>query len=132
VLPITTIGGTPDDEYFGEGLTEELTLALSRLEGLRVVSRTSAVSFRGQSLSLASIAAQLGVEFVVEGSVRRSGDRLRFAAKLIPHPRTRRVGRRHSIARCMTSSPYRTKSRVEWWTRSPARCSSESCAVRCR
>ncbi|HTI62670.1 MAG TPA: protein kinase [Gemmatimonadaceae bacterium] len=83
VLPIATIGGTPDDAYFGEGLTEELTLALSRLEGLRVVSRTSAASFRGQSLPLAAIAAQLGVEFVVEGSVRRAGDRLRFSAKLI-------------------------------------------------
>ena len=83
VLPINTIGGTPDDGYFGEGLTEELTLALSRLEGLRVVSRTSAASFRGQSLPLTAIAAQLGVEFVVEGSVRRAGDRLRFSAKLI-------------------------------------------------
>ena len=83
VLPIATIGGTPDDEYFGEGLTEELTLALSRLEGLRVVSRTSAASFRGQSLPISAIAAQLGVEFVVEASVRRAGDRLRFSAKLI-------------------------------------------------
>ena len=83
VLPIATIGGTKDDEYFGEGLTEELTLALSRLEGLRVVSRTSAASFRGQSLPISTIAAQLGVEFVVEASVRRAGERLRFSAKLI-------------------------------------------------
>ncbi len=83
VLPIATIGGTKDDEYFGEGLTEELTLALSRLEGLRVVSRTSAASFRGQSLPISAIAAQLGVEFVVEASVRRAGERLRFSAKLI-------------------------------------------------
>jgi TolB-like protein len=83
VLPIATIGGTPEDAYFGEGLTEELTLALSRLEGLRVVSRTSAASFRGQSLSLSAIAAQLGVEFVLEASVRRAGERLRFSAKLI-------------------------------------------------
>jgi eukaryotic-like serine/threonine-protein kinase len=83
VLPIATIGGTPDDAYFGEGLTEELTLALSRLEGLRVVSRTSAAAFRGQSLPLSAIAAQLGVEFIVEASVRRAGERLRFSAKLI-------------------------------------------------
>ena len=83
VLPITNIGGTPDDEYFGEGLTEELTSALSRLEGLRVVSRTSAVSFKGQALPLTTIADRLGVEFVVEGSVRRAGQRLRLTAKLI-------------------------------------------------
>jgi serine/threonine-protein kinase len=83
VLPITNIGGAPDDEYFSEGLTEELTSALSRLEGLRVVSRTSAASFRGQALSLTAIASRLGVEFVVEGSVRRAGPRLRLTAKLI-------------------------------------------------
>ena len=83
VLPITNIGGSADDEHFGEGLTEELTSALSRLEGLRVVSRTSAVSFKGQALPLTAIAERLGVEFVVEGSVRRAGQRLRLTAKLI-------------------------------------------------
>jgi len=83
VLPIVNIGGAADDEYFSAGLTEELTSALSRLEGLRVVSRTSAAAFRGQALSLTTIAAQLGVEFVVEASVRRAGPRLRLTAKLI-------------------------------------------------
>jgi len=83
VLPIANIGASADDEYFGEGLTEELTSALSRLEGLRVVSRTSAVSFKGQALPLTTIAERLGVEFVVEGSVRRAGQRLRLTAKLI-------------------------------------------------
>lgn len=83
VLPITNIGGNAEDAYFGEGLTEELTSALSRLEGLRVVSRTSASSVRGEALPMAAIAARLGVEFVVEGSVRRAGQRLRLTAKLI-------------------------------------------------
>ena len=83
VLPIGNIGGAAEDEYFSEGLTEELTSALSRLEGLRVVSRTSASSFRGQPLPLTTIAARLGVEFVVEASLRRAGRRLRLTAKLI-------------------------------------------------
>lgn len=83
VLPIANIGGAAEDEYFSDGLTEELTSALSRLEGLRVVSRTSALSFRGQSLPLTTIASRLGVEFVVEGTVRRAGQRLRLTAKLI-------------------------------------------------
>jgi len=83
VLPIVNIGGAQEDEYFSAGLTEELTSALSRLEGLRVVSRTSAAAFRSQTLSLTTIAAQLGVEFVVEGSVRRAGQRIRLTAKLI-------------------------------------------------
>jgi serine/threonine protein kinase/tetratricopeptide (TPR) repeat protein len=82
VLPISNIGGAAEDEYFSDGLTEELTSALSRLEGLRVVSRTSALSFRGQALPLTTIASRLGVEFVVEGSVRRAGQRLRHPAKL--------------------------------------------------
>lgn len=83
VLPIATIGGSADDAYFGEGLTEELTSALSRLEGLRVVSRTSASAFRDARLPITEIATRLGVEFVVEGSVRRAGQRLRLTAKLI-------------------------------------------------
>jgi serine/threonine protein kinase/tetratricopeptide (TPR) repeat protein len=83
VLPIENIGGTPEDAYFSEGMTEELTAALSRLEGLRVVSRTSTVAVRGLSLPLRAVAERLGVEFVVEGTARRAGTRLRLTAKLI-------------------------------------------------
>ena len=83
VLPIENIGGTPEDAYFSEGMTEELTAALSRLEGLRVVSRTSTVAVRGLSLPLRAVAERLGVEFVVEGTARRAGNRLRLTAKLI-------------------------------------------------
>jgi len=64
-------------------MTEELTAALSRLEGLRVVSRTSAVAVRGEALPLRAVAARLGVAFIVEGTARRAGNRLRLTAKLI-------------------------------------------------
>jgi serine/threonine-protein kinase len=83
VLPYVSIGGAPEDEYFGEGLTEELTNALARLEGLRVVSRTSAFSFRGKNQSAREIGSALGVGFILEGSVRRAGPRMRLTAKLI-------------------------------------------------
>ncbi len=83
VLPIAHIGGDDENAWFAEGLTEELTGALARLEGLRVVSRTSVQAVRKEAIPLAEIGARLGVEFVVEGSVRRAGPRLRLSAKLI-------------------------------------------------
>lgn len=83
VLPTTNIGGDSENEWFAEGITEEMTAALARLEGLRVVSRTSVGVFRGQSLPLAEIGARLGVEFVLEGSVRRAGQRIRMTVRLI-------------------------------------------------
>jgi len=83
VLPIENIGGSAEDAYFSEGMTEELTSALSRLEGLRVVSRTSTVAVRGESLPLRAVAERLGVEFIVEGTARRAGSRLRLTTKLI-------------------------------------------------
>jgi serine/threonine-protein kinase len=83
VLPIATIGGTTEDQYFGEGLAEELINALAKLEGLRVVSRTSAFSFRDQERTAREIGEALGVSFVLEGSVRRAGQRVRLLAKLV-------------------------------------------------
>ena len=83
VLPIVNIGGDAENEYFSDGMTEELTNALSKVEGLRVVSRTSTFTFKGKSAPVGEIARQLGVEFVLEGSVRRAGNRIRIAAKLV-------------------------------------------------
>ncbi len=84
VLPFATIGGTPDgDEYFEEGLAEELISALSRVEGLRVVSRTSSFLYRARDKSVPEIGAALNVSLVLDGSVRRSGPRLRVTAQLV-------------------------------------------------
>ncbi|MCX6596344.1 MAG: hypothetical protein NTV70_08255 [Acidobacteria bacterium] len=83
ILPFENLTGDPHEDYLGLGLTEELTDALTRSGGLRVVSRTSAFSFQGKSLDVKQIGARLGVAAVVEGSVRRSGDRIRVTAQLI-------------------------------------------------
>ena len=83
VLPIVNIGGDAENEYFSDGMTEELTNALAKVEGLRVVSRTSTFTFKGKQVALGEIGRQLDVGFVLEGSVRRAGNRLRLAAKLI-------------------------------------------------
>jgi TolB-like protein/Flp pilus assembly protein TadD len=83
VLPFVNGSGDPDYEYFGEGLAEELINALSRLERVQVVARTSAFSFKGRQADVREIAEKLGVTLVLEGSVRRSGKRLRIIAQLI-------------------------------------------------
>ena len=83
VLPLENVGGNQDDEYFSDGLTDELAGALTRLPGLRVASRTSAYSFKGSAASVAEIGKKLNVQAVIEGSVRRSGNRLRVNAQLV-------------------------------------------------
>lgn len=83
VLPFIAMSSGPDDEYFADGLTEEILNSLAQLPELLVTARTSAFSFKGQDLPIQDIAAVLGVNHIVEGSVRRSGDRLRVTAQLI-------------------------------------------------
>jgi serine/threonine-protein kinase len=83
VLPFANISRDPDDEYFGDGLAEEIINALAQIPGLKVIARTSAFAFKGQHTDIRRIAEALGVTTVLEGSVRRSGNRLRVTAQLI-------------------------------------------------
>lgn len=83
VLPFANLGDDPRQKYFSDGVTADLTTALSKLSGLFVVSHSSAVSIHNQSRDLKKIAASLGVRYVVEGSIRRSGNRLRVNVNLI-------------------------------------------------
>ena len=83
VLPFVAMSSGPDDEFFADGMTEEILNSLAQLPELLVTARTSAFSFKGQDIPIQEIAAALGVGHVVEGSVRRSGDRLRVTAQLI-------------------------------------------------
>jgi eukaryotic-like serine/threonine-protein kinase len=82
VLPFANVGSA-DSDYFSDGLTEEIIDALSRLPWLRVVARTSAFEFKGKSQNVSTIARQLKVRAIVEGSVRRSGDKLRVTSHLV-------------------------------------------------
>jgi serine/threonine-protein kinase len=83
VLPLVNLSPDPENEYFSDGMTDELINALAKVPGLHVVSRTSAFAFKGRALDVRAIGAQLGVETVLEGSVRRAGRRLRLAAQLV-------------------------------------------------
>jgi serine/threonine protein kinase/Tfp pilus assembly protein PilF len=83
VLPFANMSADADNQYFSDGLSEELINALTRLPGLRVASRTSAFRFRGGDVDIREIGRQLQVGTVLEGSVRRAGNRLRITAQLI-------------------------------------------------
>ena len=83
VLPLQNLSGDPSQEYFADGMTEELIGRLSKIHGLRVISRTSAMHFKNTQLSMAEIAKTLGVDAMVEGSVIREGNQIRVHAQLI-------------------------------------------------
>jgi eukaryotic-like serine/threonine-protein kinase len=83
VLPFTNLSGGQENDYFSEGITEEIISQLAQVESLKVISRTSVVALKGSSLTLPQIADTLGVRHIVEGSVRRQGSRVRVTAELI-------------------------------------------------
>jgi len=83
VLPFTTLSRDADDEYLGDGIAEELIHALCSIQGLRVVARSSSFAFKGKSDDARKVAEALGVDTLLEGSVRRAGARLRVSASLI-------------------------------------------------
>jgi TolB-like protein/Flp pilus assembly protein TadD len=83
VLPLTNLSGDPAQEYFADGMTDELITTLSRIRGLKVISRTSVMRYKGISEPLPQIARELNVDAVVEGSVLKAGTRVRITAQLI-------------------------------------------------
>jgi TolB-like protein/Tfp pilus assembly protein PilF/predicted Ser/Thr protein kinase len=83
VLPFANMSGDKEQEYFSDGLAEEIINALVKIPGLKVIARTSAFAFKGQNADIRKIAETLGVAHVLEGSVRRSGNRIRVTAQLI-------------------------------------------------
>ncbi len=83
VLPFVNMSADPENEFFADGMTEEIINALTRVSGVQVTARTSSFAFKGRNEDVREIAAQLGVTTVLEGSVRRAGNRVRIAAQLI-------------------------------------------------
>lgn len=86
VLPFRNLSGDPGQEYFADGMTEELIINLSKIRALRVVSRTSVMSYKDNRKPLSDVARELGVDAVVEGAVQRSGDQVHITARLIYAP----------------------------------------------
>jgi Predicted integral membrane protein len=83
VLPFLNMSSDPDQEYFSDGLTEELISDLSRLKDMRVVSRTTAMQYKGTTKGIKAIGVETGVNYIIEGSVRKQGNNLRITAQLV-------------------------------------------------
>ncbi len=83
VLPFVNMSADPENEYFSDGITEELLNALTRVDGLQVTSRTSVFAFKGKNHDIRDIGIQLNVDKLLEGSVRKAGNRVRITAQLI-------------------------------------------------
>src|SRR3954466_10799724 len=82
VLPFTNMSGDPEQEYFADGVVEEITSALSRVRSFFVVARNSSFTFKGKPTDIREVSRVLGVRYVLAGSIRKSGNRLRISAQL--------------------------------------------------
>jgi TolB-like protein len=83
VLPFVNLSGDPEQEYFADGMTEDIIAGLSKFRWLFVIARNSSFAYKGKSIDVREVAGDLGVRYVLEGSVRRSGKRIRIAAQLV-------------------------------------------------
>jgi len=83
VLPFNNMSGDPEQEYFSDGITEDIITDLSKVSGLFVIGRNTSFTFKGKSVDLPEVAAKLGVKFILEGSVRKAGQRVRVTGQLI-------------------------------------------------
>src|SRR5262249_2505950 len=83
VLPFANLGIDPEQNFFADGLAEDVITTLSKVSGLLVISATSSFAYRGTTIDLRRVAQELGVRYVLEGSVRRSGQRVRLAVRLV-------------------------------------------------
>jgi adenylate cyclase len=86
VLPFQNMSGDPDQEYFADGIVEEVTAALARVRDFFVIARNSAFSYKGRAVPLQLVSRELGVRYLIEGSVRKSSNRVRITAQLIDGP----------------------------------------------
>jgi len=83
VLPFANLNGDPEQEYFADGVVEEIIIALSKIRWFFVIARNSSFTYKGRAVDVTQVGRELGVRYVIEGSVRKSGDRVRIAAQLI-------------------------------------------------
>jgi adenylate cyclase len=83
VLPFTNMSDDPEQEYFSDGISEDIITDLSKLKGLTVIARNSSFTYKGKTVKIQEIGKDLGVQFILEGSVRKAGDRIRITTQLI-------------------------------------------------
>jgi adenylate cyclase len=111
VLPFANMSGDPEQEYFADGMVEEIITALSRIRWLFVIARNSTFTYKGQAVDVKQVGRELGVRYVLEGSVRKAGQRVRITGQLIDGSAERIFGPIASTDRLRMSSTFRTRSR---------------------
>src|SRR6202044_3018929 len=83
VLPFTNMSGDPEQEYFADGMVEDIITALSRMTWLFVIARNSSFTYKGKAVDVKKVGRELGVRYVLEGSVRKAGNKVRITGQLI-------------------------------------------------
>ncbi len=83
VLPFANLSGDPAQGYFSDGITEEIVTAVSRFHGMLVIARTASFTMRGRETDATRVGAELGAEYILQGSIRRAGERVRVSAQLV-------------------------------------------------
>ena len=111
------MSGDAEQEYFSDGISEDITTDLSKVSALAVIARNTAFTFKGQSVDVCDVARKLGVSHVLEGSVRKAGKRVRITAQLIDGATGDHVWADVTTATSPTSSRSRTRSRRRSSTR---------------
>ncbi len=117
VLPLENLSGDASQEYFADGMTDQLIAILGQIKALRVISRTSVMGYKRATKPLPQIARELNVDAVIEGSIARSGERVRITAQLIDAAVDRHCGPRATMATCAT----RWRFRAGWLAPSPTK-----------
>jgi len=83
VLPFTNLSGDPEQDYFADGIVEEITTALSRVRWFFIIARNSSFTYKGRAVDVKQVGRELGVRYVLEGSVRKANERVRITAQLV-------------------------------------------------
>ena len=91
VLPFTNMSGDPEQEYFADGVVEDIITALSRVRWFFVIARNSSFTYKGRSVDIRQVGRELGVRYVLEGSIRKAGSRVRITGQLIEAANGRHV-----------------------------------------
>ena len=116
VLPFANMSGDPEQEYFADGISEDIITGLSKLRWFFVIARNSSFTYKGKAVDVKRVARELGVRYVLEGSVRKGGNRMRITAQLIDaaannHIWADRYDGSPTFSRCRTRSPRRSSPR---------------------
>ena len=118
MLPFQNMSGDPEQDYFCDGMVEDITTGLSRIKWLFVIARNSSFTYKGRSVDVRQVGRDLGVRYVLEGSVRKAGARVRIAGQLVNALTGALFGRTVSTESWLTFWTCKIRLRRRWWARS--------------